>query len=255
MKFLSSSYIFIDHVESLPTNRQNKLFHFYLNGPDYLDFSVKVDFFSFKSDRKFNFVYFAQTRFFFFEKPKASKLLDYSGSHFKNKNNYINTLLKSSLRGGNKLLMLKHFNFFHNGFYFLFNEWNEFLSKKFNTYDVYYEISDQNPRFFNINLLLKSILDLNESMFNVRVVKFTKKQKRHFKIKKKFFSSVVYLPKYKRNRSVLKCIHTFSNQYNYYNYFERLLMSFCESFFFQKNSFLYKRKVYMYKNAFSTPKS
>jgi len=119
---------------------------------------------------------------------------------------------------------------------------------------VYYEISVQNPHFFKINLLLKSILDLNDSMFNLRIIKYTKSQRKQLKTKKKFFFEVVYLPKHKRFKNILKLIHRHAHQYNNYNYFERLLMSFCNSFFLQKNSFLYQRKVFMYRNAFSTSK-
>jgi hypothetical protein len=150
--------------------------------------------------------------------------------------------------------MLKHLNLFNNNFYFLFNSKNDFLNQKFVTYNVYHEISVQNPRFFNINLLLKSILDLNDSMFNLRVVKFTKSQRKKLKVKKKYFFEVVYLPKNKRYKNILKLIHRHAHQYNNYGYFERLLMSFCNSFFLQKKSFLYQRKVFMYKNAFSTSK-
>lgn len=214
-----------------------------------LDVHLNWDFFSLHT-QFFYYKYFIRSKFSFFEKIRPSHSLDYSGSHFKNKKNFINLLLKSSLRGGNKLLMLKHFNLFNDSFYFLFNNWNSFLNNKFSTYNVYYEISVQNPRFFNINLLLKSILDLNESIFNLRVVKYTKSQRKFLKPKKKFFYEVVYLPKNKRFKNLLKIIHRHAHQYNNYTYFERLLMSFCNSFFLQKNSLLYNRKIYMCKNAF-----
>ncbi len=202
----------------------------------------------------FLYFYFVKLKFTFFEPKISKRFMDYSGSYLKNKNNFIKMMMETALIGGNKLTMLKHYNFFHNNFYYFFTRKIDFLSQKFSSYDVYYDIALQNLNFFNINLLLKNILMLNDSMFNLRVVRFTKSQRKYLKTKKKFFSEVVYLPKYKRQKTLLKVIHRHAHQYNNYNYHERLLMSFCNSFFFQKNSFLYNRKMFIYKNAFSTTK-
>lgn len=208
------------------------------------------------SKKKVFFLYFnfIKNKFTFFEKKIPKKFMDYSGSYLKNKSNFIKMMLETSLVGGNKLSMLKHYNFFHNNFYYFFNRKIDFLSQKFSTYDVYYDISLQNINFFNINLLLKNVLLLNDSMFNLRIVRFTKSQRKYLKTKKKFFSEVVYLPKHKRQKTLLKIIHRHAHQYNNYSYHERLLMSFLNSFFLQKNSFLYSRKIFIYKNAFSTTK-
>ena len=202
----------------------------------------------------FLYFFFVKTNFFFWEKPFSKKFLDFSGKYLKNKHNLIKMMLETSLIGGNKLSLLKHYNMFHDNFYYFFNQKIEFLSQKFTSYDVYYDISEQNVNFFNINLLLKNITTLNDSMFNLRIVRFTKSQKKYLKTKKKFFFEVVYLPKYKRIKTLLKVINRHAHQYNNYNYHERLLMSFCNSFFLQKNSFLYNRKIFIYKNAFSNTK-
>lgn len=256
MKFFNKNQLFFEDYnnEYLNLFKENKL----VNSATVLDELQRIDInwniFS-KKKRHYVYLFFVKTNFVFFEKILPKRLLDYSGSYFKNKKNFINLLLKSTIRGGKQLTMLKHLNKCLNGFYYLFNTRFESLKNKFNTYNVYFDIADQNPNFFDINVILKSILDLNDALFNIRVIKFTKSERKRLKVKKKFFFEVVYLPKHKRIKNVLKLIHRHAHQYNNYNYHERLLMSFCNAFFLQKNSFLYQRKVFMYRNSFSNSKN
>lgn len=256
MKFLKKNvdFLFYEDEESYQTLK-------YFDAPSKYEHTLSDDiyynpdsvFFN-KKRMFFLYIHFILLKFRFHEPVIKKKIMDYSGQYLKNKKDFIKMMMETSLTGGNKLTMLKHYNFFHNNFYYFFNKKIDFLSQKFSSYDVYYDISLQNINFFNINLLYKNILTLNDSMFNVRVIRFTKSQRKYLKTKKKFFSEVVYLPKFKRQKTLLKVMHRHAHQYNNYNYHERLLMSFCNSFFLQKNSFLYNRKIFIYKNAFSTTK-
>ena len=47
--------------------------------------------------------------------------MDYSGTYLKGKSNFIKMMLDTSLVGGNKLSMLKHYNHFHSNFYYFFS--------------------------------------------------------------------------------------------------------------------------------------
>jgi hypothetical protein len=256
LKNFKNAHDFVQHEEEFyyDSNFFNHTLKF-----DYFDFTTAEDFqIVFENFNKkrvfFLYFYFVKLKFTFFEKIMSKKFMDYSGTYLKGKSNFIKMMLETSLIGGNKLSMIRHFNHFHNNFYYFFSKKIDFFSQKFSSYDVYYQISEQNINFFNINLLLKSVLNLNDSMFNLRIINFTKSQRKYLKTKKKFFFEVVYLPKYKRQKTILKLINRHAHVYNCYSFHERLLMSFCNSFFFQKNSFLYQRKMFIYKNAFSKTK-
>jgi hypothetical protein len=109
---------------------------------------------------------------------------------------------------------------------------------------MFYNFSKSNDFFFDLNFILNNIINLNESIFNLKVVKLNKQLIK--KLKRKFDFEIKYVKKNKRSNNVLKFIYLNSNSYNYYNFHERLLASFLSIFFQQKSSKIYKKKIYTY---------
>ena len=70
------------------------------------------------------------------------------------------------------------------------------------------------------------------------------------KIKKKKNIKFLKLFKYslpeKRSSSFIKDLYNYSNKFNYYNIEDRILSSFLTVLYSQKESVLYKKKIYTY---------
>ena len=159
-------------------------------------------------------------------------------------NTLIEHFLNVSIKGGNKLVLLKHFNLFLNSFYLSFNEKNDDLLH-YKDYLTLFNLLKYKKNYYNFDFLLKeSILPL-ESLFNVQLVKINKKNKN--KSNKKYTYNVIYINKKKRLKHVLKLINNYTEKFKYYNYWERLFWTFMVIITDQKNSFLWKRKFFVYK--------
>ena len=133
-------------------------------------------------------------------------------------------------------------------FYFFFSKKFDFFQKKFPTYNIFYNFSKTEKKFFDLNFIFNLILKNNESIFCTKVVRLNKKIKQKNKTKSKYSVDAQYLKNNKRNYFTLKQIHLYSNNYNFYKYNERLLMSFFNVFFLEKNSEIYKNKIMTYQN-------
>lgn len=204
-------------------NLLNKSYNYYL-----YSFYVKKNFF-----KKINII-----------KLKKKNILK---NPFINKN-YSQLFLQNSLKGGNKLKILCFLNKMRLNFYFFFLKKLEFFQKKFPTYNIYYNFSKTEKKFFDFDFILNLILKNNESIFFTKAVKLNKKIKQKNKTKLKYNLEIQYLKNDKRSYFTLKQIHLCSNNYNFYKYDERLLMSFFNVFFFEKNSDIYKNKIMTYQN-------
>ncbi len=162
--------------------------------------------------------------------------------------NNVHTFLKNSLKFGNKLKTLKSLNFMRFQFFLLFSKKHDFFQKKFPTYSIFYSFSKTEKRFFDLDFLISLVCKNNESVFQTKAVRLNKKTKQKNKTKSRYSLDFQYLKPSKRRIFVVKQIHLFSNYYNFYTYGERLLMSFLNVFFLDKNSDIYKNKASVYKN-------
>jgi hypothetical protein len=181
-----------------------------------------------------NSVFFRERKSFF-----SSNLTFFN----KNKTN-LDKLINVVFINGDKLKFFKSLNKVVNVFYFSFIHKSVFLQNKFDNYSLFYNFSKENSFFFDFNFILNNITSLNESIFHVKVLKVNKKAKK--KLKKKYDFEVKYLKKEKRAGNVYRSLHLHSNSFNYYKYDERLLASILTTFFFQKSSKLYKKKLLAY---------
>jgi hypothetical protein len=224
-KYLTSSF-------SIHTKFLSKSF-FYHN--------YKNDTKTYNSFEYINYKIFIQHKFYKLHKTFSPNLK--SLVQFKNKSN-TDLLLNSLMTHGKKLQFLKAVNYVNSIFYYSFFFKNSLLTQKFDNYVLFLNFSKFNEFFFDFNFILSNIITLNESVFNLKVIKLNKKSKK--KLKKNFDFEIKYLKKNKRALNVLKTLHLVSNSYNYYNYYERLLASFFTTFLLQKTSQIYKKKIYTY---------
>ena len=133
--------------------------------------------------------------------------------------NYVNFFFKSGLKKKIKLQLLKSFNFFF--LFFLSNntQWSNFQGN----IDILKNSFFLNFNFFKINLILEFLINLLNPVFDVECHNVPKTYKK--KSKKNFFFKIKYAPR--RGVEILK------------TYF----FTFIEC----KNSFLYKKKIEVYK--------
>lgn len=210
----------------------------------YVDVNYKNDTSNYKTNEYLNFKLFIRQKylkffkyFYILHKNNKSLVLD------KNRSN-VDRFLNGITSRGHKLKFLKYLNYIANIFFYSFIYKSLSLSQKFENYMIFYNFSKSNEFFFDFNFILNNIINLNESIFNLKVVKLNKKIKK--KLKKNFDFELKYLKKHKRSITVLKSVHLYSNTFNYYRYYERLLSSVLITFFHQKNSRIYKKKIYTY---------
>lgn len=160
------------------------------------------------------------------------------------KKSFIDMFLQNSCYNGNKLKMLNYCNLVNLLFFSNFIKKSAFLSNKFSNYNIFYNFSKSNEFFFDLSYIFENIVSLNESMFITKINKTDKKAKK--KAKSKFNLELKYLDKSKRQSNVIKLLSLYSNNFNYYKFHERFLTSIITTLFDQRNSDLYKKKIYTY---------
>ena len=223
---------------------KKKSFDFYENTFNYKNINNLYE----KSYNYYLYSFFLKKNFFKFNFfLKYSKNNNFLKNSNKNKS-YSQSFLQNSLKGGNKLKMLCFLNKMRLNFYFFFLKKIDFFQKKFPTYNIYYNFSKTEKKFFDFDFIFNLILKNNESIFYTKAVRLNKKIKQKNKTKLKYNLDVQYLRNDKRNYFTLKQIHLYSNNYNFYQYDERLLMSFFNIFFLEKNSDVYKNKIMTYQS-------
>lgn len=191
----------------------------------------------------------------FFLKKNFLRILNFTDlrqpvklKNFLLKSSNTSSFLQNLFKSGGKLKSLKHLNLLRNSFYYMFVKKFDFFSKKFQNYNIYYTFSETEKKFFNFDFLFNIMYIINESIFNTKIVKLNKKLKQKNNTKSKYSLDFKYLSPNKRKNFLFKQIHLNSNNYNFYSYNERLFMSFCNTFFLEKNSDIYQSKINTYKN-------
>lgn len=94
--------------------------------------------------------------------------------------------------------------------------------------------------------MIQLVLNNNDTLFGTRAVCLDKRSKQ--KNKSKYSVEFNYIKKNNRSIFILKQLLLNSNSYNYYTFDQRILMSFMNAFFLEKESDIYKSKIYTYKN-------
>ena len=157
-----------------------------------------------------------------------------------------NRFINVSLKNGKKLNFLKNWNLFLKNFFLSFNKNNSNISH-YKNYDFFLDLFNNKYYYHDINLLIKKSITVFEPLFNIKVNKINKKFKNKFN--KKYSYDIIYIKKKKRLKHVLKLINSYSERFKNYRCWERLYWSFISILLEPKNSFLWKRKMFVYKKA------
>ena len=132
--------------------------------------------------------------------------------------------------------------------YFMFFFFNKPLSVDNKYYKDMFLIVPNFLNFYNFKTILLFFTSILEPFFYMRVKKVEKKYRK--KLKKKFTIQPIYVKPAKRNSFVLRSLVNYTNLFSTYSLSERLFLAIFKSLTEQKNSFLYRRKLYMYSKLF-----
>jgi len=162
--------------------------------------------------------------------------------------NIAGKFLNFFLRRGLKIQYLKALNLGISGFYFFYFFFNKFLVKQHSNYSSVFGLIPNFIGFYHFSKMLNFFSNLLEPFFYLRVKRVEKKYRK--KIKKKFVSETVYIKPPKRIGLVLKSLLYYTNMFSHNSVSERLSWALFKTLTEQKNSYLYKRKIYMYTKMF-----
>ena len=156
----------------------------------------------------------------------------------------IKKYFNNSIFNGRKEVLLKYFNNFIKLFFFIFIKKNNYLCDYVN-YNNIYDLVNSNKMYFDFNFFIKDFIFNYNSIFDIKIIKIPKKYK--LKFKKKFNFEIKYVYKEKRLKFILKLINNFIKKSNCFNLSKKFFWLFVEIVFDPYNSFLWKRKINIYK--------
>ena len=156
-------------------------------------------------------------------------------------NNYVNFFFKNGLKKKIKLQLLKSFNFFFLFFTTNSIQWTNFQDN----INILKNSFFLNFNFFKINLILEYLINLLNPIFDVECHNIPKTYKK--KSKKNFFFKLKYLNYNLRKKRALKWLYLYSLNFNDRLFFKKIFKSIFFTFLEGKNSFLYKKKIQIYK--------
>lgn len=203
-----------------------------------------------------NMLYYFIAHFRMYGKFKKLKNQNFSSNSekkqfkrmFLNKFSFTNIYLNNIFKKGHKLRALKHFNLAVDIMEESLLSKSEFFLEKFKYFGLVYEFLFDNYEF-EINFVLDHIFHLNYMLFNLFMYKKPKKKKSK-KIKglkrKKYTMVFKYAKPVKRSSFFIKDLVLYSNKFNYTVLGERILASLLTILLEQKDSILFKKKIYVY---------
>lgn len=133
--------------------------------------------------------------------------------------------------------------------YFTFFFFNKTLSGENKYYKDMFLIIPNFLNFYDFKSIINFFTTILEPFFYMRVKRVEKKYRK--KLKKKFTIQPIYVKPIKRNSFVLRSLISYTNLFSSYSLSERLFLSLFKSLTEQKQSFLYRRKLYMYTRLFT----
>ncbi len=156
-------------------------------------------------------------------------------------NDYLNFFFKNGLKKKIKLQLLKSFNFFFLFFYNNNNVWENF-QKNINILKNSFFL---NYNFFHINLILEFLVNFLNPIFDFLCYNRPKTYKKKSKLG--FFFKLKYLNYSVRKKRSLKWLYLYSLNFSDRLFFKKIFKSIFFTFIEGKNSFLYKKKIQIYK--------
>lgn len=155
--------------------------------------------------------------------------------------NYIYKYLNLLHKDGLKLNRTKSLNICIENLFNIFNIYNEDFNK-YEDYNSYIDLFNYKPELANFSYLLYNSINTFESIFEIKTIKNNKK----LKLNNKFSHEIIYIPKKKRFKYILKSLLIFKESFKNYNLWERLFWSFLPIILNKQNSFLKTRRNFIY---------
>lgn len=163
-------------------------------------------------------------------------------SIFRDKNiSLINQFINLNQKRGKKINFNKHLNKSFENLFFVF-------SHNIKDFDMYTRYSDfvflhnNNFLFTRPNFILDFIVNGLESIFEIKTIKNNKK----LKLPSKYTHEIVYIPRERRLKYVLRSLSFYKENFKNYNIWERLFWSFFITIVNKNKSFLKKKQEYIY---------
>lgn len=159
-----------------------------------------------------------------------------------NTNVLMNKLICYCMVRGLKLKAYNTYNIYINIFFSFFREYNRELALNYNLYPLYYEYAHKHKqKFFSPVFVYDDIASFLEPTFILTVKKIKKKKK---KMVKEY--TITYLKSSKRLPFCLKLVNLYSKSYKYKDVALSKCYGLLNTFLNNRNSELYKKKVYAY---------
>lgn len=154
---------------------------------------------------------------------------------------FISQYINLNTKKGKKLLFFNNFNKAIENIYHIFNVYYE----NFNIYEnylLYMYLYNNNYYLSSYNNLIFYSIDNLESIFEIKTIKNSKK----LKLSNKYNFEIVYIPEKKRLKYVLRSLSVYKESFKNYSLWERLFWSLLLIILNKKNSFILKRRNYIY---------
>lgn len=194
-----------------------------------------INYLNLQSENKINF-------YFLFSNLKNS-----NNTNFKltGKINITNYLIKQGKYEQNLIANYKSLELF---FKLLILQNSEFLNQQYTYSKEFIHNFCNFKNFKNSKFLLNWIFSWTQPIFFLDCSVVPKKYKK--KLKKKYLYKIKYLNKNVRLKKGLKWITNYSNTLNYYSNTNRMLFTYLDLALNYKNSYIYQKKINIYKKIF-----
>lgn len=167
-------------------------------------------------------------------KKKSSILRDENFS-------FINQYININLKNGKKNSFFKSLNTMNNNLFFCFKEVLPDFEKYKNYHNIVF-LYNLNNDYSDLNNIITNYIKDLKSIFEIRTIKNNKK----LNLPNKYSHEIIYLPKERRAKYVLKALSLYKENFKKYDLWERIFWSFFLTILNKNNSAIAKRKTYIY---------
>lgn len=176
--------------------------------------------------------------------------IDFNHVHLKKNNLIISSKIISNLsKGGNNFQnSLLIYNVFSNIYKIFFNNFSYENFKIYKYSKEFFYNFFRYSNYNNFNYLINWIFSWSNPMFCIECSVVPKKYRR--KLKKKYLYKIKYLNKIKRISKILSWILQYANTLKNFKFLNRIFITYLDLLLNYKNSYLYNKKLLIYKKIF-----
>lgn len=140
------------------------------------------------------------------------------------------------------------FDVFSKLYILFYNKDSSILNKNYKYFKEFFYNFSISKDYNNINFLNNWLVGWNELIFTIECTVVPKKYRK--KLKKKYLYKVKYLNKGKRLNKIFNWLSKYSNSIKNFNCVNRLLLVYLDTVLNYKNSYMYNKKLLVYKKIF-----